>query len=525
MATPAPLSRPRRAAIGPISSADDTRDHLQARLLVFTRLMFGSFAVLIAFLALVYWIYPEIKPANNHYIVGGEVGALGLMAVIWRGLLARRDLSLRILHAIDLAYAVGIGCAFGASALLAPDLRPAAWTSLIFACLAVFTRALFVPSTGRRTAAVSALAFLPLVAAAYGLVRTTDEQLPPAAFVGGCTLVSTVVVLISATGSRIIYGLRSQALQLGQYTLDRMIGQGGMGEVYRAHHALLRRETAIKLMRPDRPGVDVDRFEREVTAMSRLTHPNTVAVFDYGRSPDGVFYYAMEYLGDGLNLEQLVQRHGPLPAGRVIHILAQVCGALHEAHAAGIVHRDIKPANIILCERGAMPDVAKVVDFGLAKELTQNTGDTKQIILGTPEYLAPEAATDPTSARGPADLYALGAVGYFLLTGKKVFEGRSGIDALVQHVTATPRPPSELVPVPADLEALVLACLAKSPAARPTAAALQLALRALPPSPGWDDAEAARWWREVHAAPDAGTSMPSFSAITVDLEHRRSPST
>ena len=523
MAPPAPLPRRRRAAIGPISSADDTRAYLQERLLVFTRLMFGSFIVLIAFVAANYAIYPAFAPRMNHVIVGGEAAGLVVMAVIWRVLLVRRALSTAALYRIDLLYAIGIGCAFAASAYLAPELRPAAWTSLIFACLAVFTRALFVPSTGRRTAVVSALAFLPLVAASAALVSVAgvDEDLPPAAFVVGCTLVTTVVVLISATGSRIIYGLRSQALQLGQYTLDRMIGQGGMGEVYRAHHALLRRETAIKLMRPDRPGVDVDRFEREVTAMSRLTHPNTVAVFDYGRSPDGVFYYAMEYLGDGLNLEQLVQRHGALPAGRVIHILAQVCGALHEAHSAGIVHRDIKPANIILCERGAMPDVAKVVDFGLAKELTQKTGDTKQIILGTPEYLAPEAATDPTSARGPADLYALGAVGYFLLTGQKVFEGRSGIDALVQHVTATPRPPSELVPVPADLEALVLACLAKSPAARPTAAALQLALRALPPSPGWDDAEAARWWREVHAAgPDAGTPMPSFSAITVDLEHR-----
>jgi eukaryotic-like serine/threonine-protein kinase len=284
----------------------------------------------------------------------------------------------------------------------------------------------------------------------------------------------------------------------------------------------LRRETAIKLMRPDRPGVDVDRFEREVKAMSRLTHPNTVAVFDYGRNPDGIFYYAMEYLGDGLNLEVLVRQYGPLHAGRVIDILAQVCGALHEAHSTGLIHRDIKPANIILCQRGGMPDVAKVVDYGLAKELTQNTGDTKQIILGTPEYLAPEAATDPTAALAPADLYALGAVGYFLLTGHKVFEGKTGIDVIVQHVTATPRRPSELVAMPAELEALVLQCLAKSPAARPASAkALAVALRAIH-VPGWTDDDAARWWREVHTTTaDAGSSMPSMTAITVDLEHRR----
>jgi serine/threonine-protein kinase len=519
LAAPITPIQTRTSALG--SSADAARDDLQARVLVFTRLMFAAFTVLIVFLMIAYQAYPEIEPPLNRYIVGGEIVGLAAMGVIWRGLLARRDVSIAWLYRIDIIYGIGIGAAFGSSAILAPYFKPAAWTSLIFTCFSVFTRALFVPSTGRRTAVVSALTFVPLLAAAYGLAAFYAEDLPGPAFAVGATLVSAVVVLIAATGSRIIYGLRqevTEARQLGVYTLDRMIGKGGMGEVYRAHHALLRRETAVKLMRSDRPGVDVERFEREVHAMSRLTHPNTVAVYDFGRNSDGRFYYAMEYLGGGLNLESLVRQHGAQPAGRVVDILAQVCGALAEAHGAGIVHRDIKPANIILCERGGVPDVAKVVDYGLARELTQNTGDSKQAILGTPDYMAPEAATGPA---GPSsDLYALGAVGYFLLTGKRVFESKTALDAIVQHVTATPKPLSEHVEVPAELEALVLACLAKTPDQRPaSAAALKAALRAIALPPGWNEEAAARWWSEEHTGDDAGASLPTMT-ITVDLEHR-----
>ena len=517
-------------AAGPVRWADshdeEARAYLQARLTLFTKLIFTAIATLMAFLLVMYSAYP-IAPRHNDLIFGGALAELGVMAFLWRGLLVRRTLSVQALYQLDLVYALCIGISFGLSAALSEELRPAAYASLVYGSFTVFTRALVVPSSGRRTAIMSTILWIPMVAAAIWLGATSQQEIPGPAFVLGCLVFGAVAIVLATTGSRIIYGLRrqvSEAMQLGQYTLDRKIGEGGNGAVYRARHALLRRPTAVKLLLPDKVGAEnLDRFEREVQHMSQLTHPNTVAVFDYGRSPDGVLYYAMEYLA-GVDLENLVQRHGRQPSSRVIDILVQVCGALQEAHEAGIIHRDIKPANIILCERGGVADVAKVVDFGLVKEITRDTSTSAQIILGTPAYVAPEAVTDPASIGPAADLYALGCVGYFLLTGRRVFEGKTAIELCIQHVTATPLRPTEAAPIhlPPELEELILRCLAKDPATRYASAfALAEALEAIPRAGDWDRAEARRWWRELRARqePPPSAAAPTMT-ITINLGDR-----
>ncbi|HEY5921709.1 MAG TPA: serine/threonine-protein kinase, partial [Kofleriaceae bacterium] len=238
--------------------------------------------------------------------------------------------------------------------------------------------------------------------------------------------------------------------------------------------------------------------------------------------------YAMEYLGGGVDLEKLVRNFGAQPWGRVVHVMSQACRALQEAHDQAIVHRDIKPANIILCERGGEPDVVKVVDYGLAKEIKREGDLSTQVIVGTPAYVAPEAVTDPDRVGPPADLYALGGVGYFLLTGKRMFDGKTPVDLCVQHVTATPKRPSEHgIALPAELDALIMKCLAKNPLDRPSSArALADELRALPPAPDWSDQRARLWWeaqRKALATADSAAETRSMQAVTmsIDLAGRR----
>ena len=508
-----------------MASDEDSRAYLQERLAVLSSLMFWSFVVLLSFTYLMYFAYPEIKPPHEDTICYMSVVGLVMLAVVWRVLLVRRTLAMEQLYKIDQFYAICTGLSFGGSAWFAQQLRPSAYGCLLYASFMVLLRAIVVPSTGPRTAVTGALTFLPMTCVAIAL--RDGQELPAWAFVTADFVISTIIIMLATIGSRIIYGLRRQVsvvLQLGQYTLDRKIGEGGMGEVYRARHTLLRRPTAVKLLIPDRLGVaTVERFEREVHHMSQLTHPNTVAIYDYGRNPDGVFYYAMEYL-DGIDLELLVEKYGPQPADRVVAILIQVCGALHEAHHNRIIHRDIKPANIILCERGEVPDIAKVVDFGLVKEITADTGKSTALILGTPAYIAPEAISDPELVGPASDLYALGAVGYYLLTGKPVFDGKTSVDICVQHVTAEPVPPSQVAtaPIPAALEQLILKCLAKRPDARPSATALAKLLRDVPRAGDWNEDEAQRWWLEFRRQAEAAvaaSSTPSLT-MTVDLVDR-----
>lgn len=296
--------------------------------------------------------------------------------------------------------------------------------------------------------------------------------------------------------------LRNEALslrRLGQYVLLEEIGRGANGMVYRARHALLRRPVAIKLLSPDLTNEDTAaRFEHEVQMTSQLTHPNTVAVYDYGRTPEGLFYYAMEFLS-GINLDQLVRKFGPQPEGRVIHFLRQVCGSLAEAHGIGLIHRDIKPANILLTRRGGLCDVVKVLDFGLVKARNLRAPDklTAGAVVGTPHFIAPEAVKHPESVDGRSDLYSLGAVGYWLLTGRTLFDSTDVEELLDGHVKATPKPPSALLthPLDPDLDQIIMSCLSKVPDQRPRSAEeLDHALAHCAAAGTWTSEQAETWW-------------------------------
>jgi serine/threonine-protein kinase len=378
--------------------------------------------------------------------------------------------------------------------------------------LTAVVRAVVVPSTARRTlvlgliasATASAVFLLSAFHPSWPVVQQAEEGWPLPYQFAAFVLWLGALVAVATVASQVIYRLRHEvhaARQLGQYVLGEKLGEGGMGIVYRATHALLRRETALKLLPPDRVDADtIRRFEREVVETARLRHPNTVAIYDYGRTPEGVFYYAMEYL-DGLEIGELVRREGPLPPGRVVWLLAQVCASLEEAHSIGLVHRDIKPANVMIVGITGVYDFVRVLDFGLVKSRAPLDGGTSltnvNLLTGTPLYMAPEAIARPDAAEPRSDLYAVAAVGYLMLTGQHVFAASSVAELLAAHLHAPPVPIRERLgaAVPPDLEALILRGLAKSPADRPpSAAAFREALLGCD-VPRWTQEDARAWWR------------------------------
>jgi serine/threonine-protein kinase len=373
----------------------------------------------------------------------------------------------------------------------------------------VVGRSIVVPSSRVRTLWISAVSVAPAIA--FFVTRQARIEFASAR-IENIFIVFAVgwlvfAVIVAAANSRQLFGLRATIREigkLGQYTLESKLGEGGMGTVYRATHAMLRRPAAIKLLPPERSSPsDVARFEREVQQTTRLTHPNTISIFDYGRTPDGVFYYVMELL-DGMDLDRLVSAVGPIEAPRAIHLVAQVCGSLAEAHALGLVHRDIKPANIVLTERVDQPDVIKVLDFGLVRTLDrEQTQSATNVIAGTPLYLAPEAITAPDTVDARTDIYAVGAVAYFLVTGTHVFEGSTVVELCSKHLMEAPQPPSARLgrAVPADLEAIIMRCLAKKREDRPASAAiLRSELLACDSARAYDVAAAAAWWKDRGAA-------------------------
>ena len=483
-----------------------------------------------------------------HFVAGGSDLAAGsdwtvyahlsvvmaLAAIAWRTRSGRR--SARELSVLDVA-CVAVPSSFSLVALWQGPLsvRPS-FPLLIATSYLLVLRAVLVPGSGRRTATVGLVFSLVLAGWTYlHHLRYAPAEVGAAAVDAALIATWCVMggVIIAGVASHTIFGLRRmvrEAMQVGQYTLLRKIGEGGMGVVWEARHAFLRRRTAVKLLPADRAGEEaIARFEREVQLTSELTHPNTIAIYDYGRTADGVFYYAMEYL-DGIDLQALVDRHGPQEPGLVAHVLAQICDALTEAHAVGLIHRDIKPANVILCERGGVPLVAKVLDFGLVKRV-QSAPDAAlsraDAILGTPLYMAPEAVTDPERVDARSDLYAVGAVGYFLLTGQAVFEASSAPEVMAHHLFKKPVPPSQRLgaPVPADLEALVLACLEKEPERRPaTAEALAAGLRDCEADPGWTTEKARALWKDYSSGADPRVPTPSAPPrLTIGLRGRGAP--
>jgi eukaryotic-like serine/threonine-protein kinase len=326
------------------------------------------------------------------------------------------------------------------------------------------------------------------------------------------------------------------AERFGQYRLIRKIGEGGMGAVYLARHDMLRRPAAIKLLRPERASEEASaRFEREVRITATLKHPNTVHVYDYGRTESGGLFYVMEYL-EGIDLQHLIERFGPLPAARVIHFLRQLCGSLAEAHAAELVHRDIKPANLLTCMHGGVADTLKVLDFGVVKARRRDSGmiTEDRIVLGTPEFMAPESFESAEQASPASDIYSIGAVAYFLLTGRSVFEADSLTALLTAQLTQPPQPPSRQLGAVIDsvLERAIMACLAKSPSARPRSArALSTLLDRSPEAHSWGAEQADAWWSaHAHeladlrasvipaATPDAASSLRPIRKLTSEAD-------
>ncbi len=515
-ATDETIVRDKQVTSQPVVSSGSTGFAEEMRLLLRKRLLITHGAIgcamgAITFLGLIGAAAMPSEAGLGRWAIGLPLLAFGQSVAGLTFLLRHPDASFSTFRLVEasqfgmIAVAGGIG-RFVVLNSIPPESPEPRYSELLYRFDAIITNypivfsiilyGVVIPNTRRRSLIGVGLLFLvPIIATALAAANN------PAVFSAAR----------SNALQRQVFDAKCEAQQLGAYTLRKKIGEGGMGEVWLAEHRLLKRPCAVKFIRVElaAESATAARFEREVRAVTTLTHFNTVRIYDYGRSDDGSFYYVMEYL-NGPTLDQLVNEHGPLTPGRAVYLLRQLCGALAEAHASGMVHRDLKPGNILVASLGGQQDVAKLLDFGLVQDHSATASDRitrAGTVLGTPSYMCPEqAAGEPVDPRG--DVYSLGAVAFFVLVGRPPFEGSSVGKLLTAHLTQIAPVVSTLrQDVPADLAAVVARCLAKDPKERfQSAAELDAALAACACSTDWNATLAMQWWAsEVVATPTPAT--------------------
>jgi serine/threonine-protein kinase len=497
----------------PASLAPDLAVQLRGRVQVLALLIalgFGIGPVIFLTLMVASLVLGTEPPSNigaSSVFLWIQPAAVGIsLALWWRArnpqVHATELLRLGLLYQVAICFIIGVS-SYWSQYAESGTVPPLTWIPAV-----VILFPLIMPGPPRLMlwGAIAAGAMGPLSLAlvqAAGLVAATAGDYQSAALNSG------VAVVFAYLGARTLYGLQRQVLkarQMGSYHLEERLGGGGMGEVWSARHRMLARPAAIKVIQPEilaaqgaGPRVALQRFEREAQATARLRSPHTVELYDFGVAADGTFYYVMELL-DGLDATTLVDRFGPLPADRVVFLLRQVCHSLSEAHASGLVHRDIKPANIPVCRYGEEYDFVKVPDFGLVQARAELAVDltADHFVGGTPTFIAPEQALGKATVDGRADLYALGCVAYWLLSGQFVFTGDTAMEVLTKHVNAPPPPVSRRteLPISAQLERLVMACLEKEPDLRPASARVLLdQLDAVVTDGRWTQERARAWWQ------------------------------